>query len=189
MQAWLAGGKRSRLCKLSALFVRRLMESSLTLVALLQIGHYTSDIICRIVVAYIMAARSVRSIAGGAASPSFRRPSVALSSSMVVKSPTAAGTSQSSRDYYSLARRTCCSHLGRTPTVQYSASALQQDRKMGDMPATNGHNEACCNIPPVVHYNYMPKGTYHDLGGYKTCTCTRTSMWVAPVTERRCAQM
>jgi len=40
------------------------------------------------------------------------------------------------------------------------------------MPATNGHNKACCNIPPVVHYNYVPKGTYTELGGYKTCMCS-----------------
>ena len=37
------------------------------------------------------------------------------------------------------------------------------------MPATHGHNEACCNIPPVVSTGYSPKGAYEELGGYKSC--------------------
>jgi dienelactone hydrolase len=36
------------------------------------------------------------------------------------------------------------------------------------MPASHGHNEACCNIPPVVSKGYEAKGTYEDIGGYKT---------------------
>ncbi|KAK3318923.1 Alpha/Beta hydrolase protein [Apodospora peruviana] len=36
------------------------------------------------------------------------------------------------------------------------------------MPATGGHNEACCNIPPVVASGYTPKGSYEQLGGLKT---------------------
>ncbi|RAK79069.1 alpha/beta-hydrolase [Aspergillus fijiensis CBS 313.89] len=36
------------------------------------------------------------------------------------------------------------------------------------MPATHGHNEACCNIPPVVADGYIPKGSYEQLGGMKT---------------------
>ncbi|KYK61022.1 c30d10.14-like protein [Drechmeria coniospora] len=39
---------------------------------------------------------------------------------------------------------------------------------MSTMPASHGHNEACCNIPPVVHKGYKPKGAYEELGGYKT---------------------
>ncbi|KAL1853135.1 hypothetical protein VTK73DRAFT_9080 [Phialemonium thermophilum] len=39
---------------------------------------------------------------------------------------------------------------------------------MSTMPATHGHNEACCNIPPVVSKGYTPKGSYEELGGYKT---------------------
>lgn len=41
---------------------------------------------------------------------------------------------------------------------------------MAPMPATHGHSEACCNIPPVVAKGYTPKGDYQQLGGYKTCS-------------------
>lgn len=40
---------------------------------------------------------------------------------------------------------------------------------MSTMPASHGHNEACCNIPPVVATGYDKKGDYTELGGYKTC--------------------
>lgn len=40
---------------------------------------------------------------------------------------------------------------------------------MATMPATRGHSEACCNIPPIVSSGYVPKGTYEQLGGMKTC--------------------
>ena len=39
---------------------------------------------------------------------------------------------------------------------------------MSTMPASHGHSEACCNIPPVVTKGYEAKGTYKDIGGYKT---------------------
>ncbi|KAF2274189.1 dienelactone hydrolase [Westerdykella ornata] len=39
---------------------------------------------------------------------------------------------------------------------------------MATMPATHGHNESCCNIPPVVSEDYVPKGTYKQLGGMNT---------------------
>ncbi|KAI1090942.1 hypothetical protein F5B19DRAFT_503467 [Rostrohypoxylon terebratum] len=39
---------------------------------------------------------------------------------------------------------------------------------MSTMPASHGHNEACCNIPPVVSDGYVAKGSYHELGNYKT---------------------
>ncbi|KAH7316480.1 Alpha/Beta hydrolase protein [Stachybotrys elegans] len=39
---------------------------------------------------------------------------------------------------------------------------------MSPMPATQGHSESCCNIPPVVAAGYQAKGTYEDIGGYKT---------------------
>lgn len=32
----------------------------------------------------------------------------------------------------------------------------------------SGHNEACCNIPPIVEKGYEPKGSYEEIGGYKT---------------------
>ena len=40
---------------------------------------------------------------------------------------------------------------------------------MATMPATHGHSEACCNIPPIVSSGYVPKGTYKQIGGMKTC--------------------
>ncbi|KAI1841612.1 hypothetical protein JX265_012506 [Neoarthrinium moseri] len=39
---------------------------------------------------------------------------------------------------------------------------------MSTMPASHGHSEACCNIPPVVSKGYDAKGTYEELGGFKT---------------------
>ncbi|KAI1259543.1 alpha/beta-hydrolase [Xylariaceae sp. FL1019] len=39
---------------------------------------------------------------------------------------------------------------------------------MSTMPASHGHSEACCNIPPVVSKGYEAKGSYEDLGGFKT---------------------
>ncbi|KAG6010439.1 hypothetical protein E4U21_006438 [Claviceps maximensis] len=36
------------------------------------------------------------------------------------------------------------------------------------MPATAGHSKACCNVPPVVTKGYDAKGTYEEIGGYKT---------------------
>ncbi|KAI1117988.1 alpha/beta-hydrolase [Nemania sp. NC0429] len=39
---------------------------------------------------------------------------------------------------------------------------------MSSMPATHGHSEACCNVPPVVSDGYVPKGSYTQLGGKKT---------------------
>ena len=40
---------------------------------------------------------------------------------------------------------------------------------MSTMPATHGHNEACCNIPPVIAKDYEHKGSYEQIGGKKTC--------------------
>jgi len=40
---------------------------------------------------------------------------------------------------------------------------------MSTMPAQHGHSEACCNIPPIVAKGYDTKGSYEELGGYKTC--------------------
>ncbi|KAL7806322.1 Alpha/Beta hydrolase protein [Trichoderma gracile] len=43
-----------------------------------------------------------------------------------------------------------------------------QSRTMSAMPASHGHSAACCNIPPVVSEGYTPKGSYEEVGGYKT---------------------
>jgi hypothetical protein len=47
--------------------------------------------------------------------------------------------------------------------------SLCQTIAMSTMPASHGHSEACCNIPPVVATGYVPKGSYETLGGMKTC--------------------
>ncbi|GAW16428.1 hypothetical protein ANO14919_058550 [Xylariales sp. No.14919] len=39
---------------------------------------------------------------------------------------------------------------------------------MSTMPAQHGHSEACCNIPPIVSQGYNAKGSYEELGGYKS---------------------
>ncbi|KAI5924470.1 hypothetical protein F4810DRAFT_663783 [Camillea tinctor] len=39
---------------------------------------------------------------------------------------------------------------------------------MSTMPAQHGHSVACCNIPPVVAKGYSAKGTYEELGGFKS---------------------
>ena len=41
--------------------------------------------------------------------------------------------------------------------------------KMSTMPASHGHSEACCNIPPVVSAGYDAKGAYTEVNGLKTC--------------------
>lgn len=42
--------------------------------------------------------------------------------------------------------------------------------KMSTMPATHGHNEACCNIPPVVSKGYKPKARTRRLAaGRRVC--------------------
>lgn len=40
---------------------------------------------------------------------------------------------------------------------------------MSEMKATEGHSAACCNLPPIVSEGYEAKGTYEEIGGYKTC--------------------
>lgn len=42
--------------------------------------------------------------------------------------------------------------------------------KMSTMPASHGHNEACCNIPPVVSSGYTAKGAYVEIDGFKAYT-------------------
>jgi dienelactone hydrolase len=41
---------------------------------------------------------------------------------------------------------------------------------MSTMPASHGHNEACCNIPPVVTIGYADKGSYKQYDGLSTYT-------------------
>ncbi|KAH8654700.1 dienelactone hydrolase family protein [Ilyonectria robusta] len=39
---------------------------------------------------------------------------------------------------------------------------------MSTMPAQYGHNEACCNIPPVLSNGYNGQGSYEEVGGLKS---------------------
>lgn len=39
---------------------------------------------------------------------------------------------------------------------------------MSTMPASHGHSEACCNIPPVVSKGYTAKGSYDEVDGLRT---------------------
>ncbi|KAI1323577.1 hypothetical protein F5Y16DRAFT_333265 [Xylariaceae sp. FL0255] len=41
-------------------------------------------------------------------------------------------------------------------------------RSLSTMSAQHGHSEACCNIPPIVSKGYDAKGTYDEVGGFKT---------------------
>ena len=43
------------------------------------------------------------------------------------------------------------------------------NRKMSTIPAQHGHSEACCNVPAVISKGYDAKGSYEELGGFKTC--------------------
>nr|CDN29925.1 Putative protein of unknown function [Podospora anserina] len=47
-------------------------------------------------------------------------------------------------------------------------SVKQQAAKMSTMQASHGHNQACCNIPPVVSKGYSAKGSYEEIDGFKT---------------------
>ncbi|KAI0522191.1 hypothetical protein F5B22DRAFT_463577 [Xylaria bambusicola] len=47
-------------------------------------------------------------------------------------------------------------------------STARNTARMSTMPAQHGHSEACCNIPPIVSSGYDPKGSYEELGGYKS---------------------
>ncbi|KAL7962576.1 Alpha/Beta hydrolase protein [Trichoderma compactum] len=49
-----------------------------------------------------------------------------------------------------------------------SAATAAQSRIMSAMPASHGHSAACCNIPPIVSKGYQPKGSYEEIGGWKT---------------------
>lgn len=40
---------------------------------------------------------------------------------------------------------------------------------MSTIPAQHGHSEACCNVPAVISKGYDAKGSYEELGGFKTC--------------------
>lgn len=47
--------------------------------------------------------------------------------------------------------------------------SLSQTSAISTMSATHGHNEACCNIPPVISAGYVARSSYEQLGGLKNC--------------------
>ncbi|KAK5636226.1 hypothetical protein RRF57_011938 [Xylaria bambusicola] len=55
-----------------------------------------------------------------------------------------------------------------TNSKSRTQSTVRNIAKMSTMPAQHGHSEACCNIPPIVSHGYDPKGSYEELGGYKS---------------------
>ena len=59
-------------------------------------------------------------------------------------------------------------------TTSHNRSLCDTAAKMTSMPATSGHSAACCNIPPIVTKGYQAKGSYEDLGGFKTCMWRHT---------------
>lgn len=60
------------------------------------------------------------------------------------------------------------SHLKHT-NITGTTTPHHPTAKMSTMPASHGHNAACCNIPPVVSTGYQAKGTYKEYGDLKTC--------------------
>ncbi|KAI1181233.1 alpha/beta-hydrolase [Nemania sp. FL0916] len=58
-------------------------------------------------------------------------------------------------------------HL-RSQSTQLTQLTPRNTAKMSTMPAQHGHSEACCNVPPIVSKGYDAKGSYEELGGYKT---------------------
>jgi hypothetical protein len=78
------------------------------------------------------------------------------------------GQTASLRSYHHLSARQP------EPNLISSPGLRQPTANMSAMPASHGHSEACCNIPPVVSKDYSAKGTYKDIGGFKTCTPSRT---------------
>ncbi|RDA91204.1 hypothetical protein CP533_3412 [Ophiocordyceps camponoti-saundersi (nom. inval.)] len=65
-----------------------------------------------------------------------------------------------------------CSLLGARlpskPSVTVPRLCRSTSNSMSTMAASHGHSEACCNIPPVVSKGYEARGSYVDLGGYRT---------------------
>ncbi|KAI1821429.1 alpha/beta-hydrolase [Xylaria intraflava] len=55
-----------------------------------------------------------------------------------------------------------------TQTTNFLNKRPRTTAKMSTMPAQHGHSEACCNIPPIVSKGYDARGSYEELGGYKT---------------------
>ena len=67
--------------------------------------------------------------------------------------------------------------------VKYHSSRTSATMSGTKMPASHGHSEACCNIPPIVVEGYEPKGKYETINGMKTCvSSSSTSNWESQIT-------
>lgn len=77
--------------------------------------------------------------------------------------------------YPSLPTSTTLTNTTTTPITLHSTSNKTlfnqplNNRKMSTIPAQHGHSEACCNVPAVISKGYDAKGSYEELGGFKTC--------------------
>ncbi|EGD94076.1 dienelactone hydrolase [Trichophyton tonsurans CBS 112818] len=76
--------------------------------------------------------------------------------------------SQSTRTLSTLQSASAHAQQLKKTYLSRSRNHCLQAAAMSTMPATHGHNEACCNIPPVITSGYVPKGSYEELGGLKT---------------------
>jgi hypothetical protein len=99
------------------------------------------------------------------ASPAFSSPP-----SNYRPSPSAFCSSTSNSIVYKQASAPLRTLHSQTRQSPLKLSELRNRANMSTMPAQHGHSEACCNVPPVVADGYTTKGTYEELGGFKTCT-------------------
>jgi hypothetical protein len=53
--------------------------------------------------------------------------------------------------------------------IKHHSSRPSSNMSGTKIPASHGHSEACCNIPPIVAEGYEPKGKYETINGIKTC--------------------
>jgi hypothetical protein len=53
--------------------------------------------------------------------------------------------------------------------IKHYSSRVSATMSGTKMPASHGHSEACCNIPPIVVEDYEAKGKYETINGMKTC--------------------
>lgn len=65
--------------------------------------------------------------------------------------------------------RHCCTPSTPPSNQAFRTAHSSQFARMSTMQASHGHSEACCNIPPVQAKGYDAKGSYEELGGFKTC--------------------
>ncbi|OTA99262.1 hypothetical protein M426DRAFT_325304 [Hypoxylon sp. CI-4A] len=94
-----------------------------------------------------------------AASPAYPPSSLSNYSSLSPSSSSLSPSITQSRNF--------SSHPNRNQDI-FKQFNSKQSGKMSTMPAQHGHSEACCNIPAVVSKGYEAKGSYEELGGFKS---------------------